>query len=137
MLCHPAGMCNPSIPPPLPHPGVCRPMGFPSLLIEEEGWRFSSFIPFFLFFVFFVAVYLALSVTCCNLTLLLSHLLSYNKPCAVILGNLIGWRRVWMDNVPELSADCICDCVSNDNQRQYTVLIVAENSCVCVPQVFV
>lgn len=58
VLCHLPGMCNASIPPRLPHPGVCQPVGFPRLLIVQGG-QLSSFIQLF----FFSSSSFALAVT--------------------------------------------------------------------------
>ncbi len=47
--CHPAGMCNPSIPPTLLHPGACKPLGIPSSLIKKKkagGWLFKHYLAF-------------------------------------------------------------------------------------------
>lgn len=49
VLCHLTGMCSSSIPPLLPHPVVCKPVGFPRLLIEQESGQLSSFILHFVF----------------------------------------------------------------------------------------
>lgn len=81
-------MCNASIPPRLPHPGVCKPVGFPRLLIEQEGGQLSSFIQHFFFFFFLLHWQLHTETAIGRL----SSLHSTNKPDTFISGDFL-WRR--------------------------------------------
>lgn len=110
MLCHLTGMCNASIPPRLPHPGVCKPVGFPRLLIEQEGGQLSSFIQLFFFFFFCTGSYtLKLPLGSCLVCTLLTSTLSSQD--IFYEGEKQGWR-------PELSAlhsGLICSSSFNPN----------------------
>lgn len=77
VLCHATGMCNPSNPPTLLHPGSCKPLGIPSPQIKGGWVAFPLLSRFFTF-------HLRSQWHTSMWQQLISDLLPTNKPCTVL-----------------------------------------------------